>query len=142
MLLTEPVKDETETLRDCLDGWVEGDELAALASYETGDGGGSGASSLAAATSPELGIVGSMACQQLMGKILKKKPSIGLEVSNAIQAEALAVMVYRLVTVWSRAERRRGWIKGRMESLAEQTPGRRNPLCVVKKVLVVAASIV
>jgi hypothetical protein len=64
LLLTEPVKDETETLRDCLDGRVEGDELAALASYEAGDGGGSGASSLAVAAPPELGIVESMVCQK------------------------------------------------------------------------------
>jgi hypothetical protein len=35
LLLTEPVKDETEKLRDCLegcDGSVDGEELAALGS--------------------------------------------------------------------------------------------------------------
>lgn len=63
MLLTEPVKEETDTLRDCLDGWdgkVFGEELAALASYEASDGGGSGASSFPIAGSLKLALEGSM----------------------------------------------------------------------------------
>lgn len=49
------MKDETETLRECLEGWdgnVNGEELAALGSYE-GDCGCCGASSEAMADEPE-----------------------------------------------------------------------------------------
>lgn len=49
------MKDETETLRECLEGWdgnVDGEELAALGSYE-GDCGGCGGSSEAMADEPE-----------------------------------------------------------------------------------------
>lgn len=49
------MKDETETLRECLEGWdgnVDGEELAALGSYE-GDCGGCGDSSEAMAGEPE-----------------------------------------------------------------------------------------
>lgn len=49
------MKDETETLRECLEGWdgnVDGEELAALGSYE-GDCDGCGDSSEAMADEPE-----------------------------------------------------------------------------------------
>lgn len=87
------MKEETDTLRDCLDGWdgkVFGDELAALASYEASEGGGSGASSLAMAGSLKLALEGSMiwivaaACQQ-------KEALDGLAEGNSLSTNGLEV---------------------------------------------------
>lgn len=87
------MNEETDTLRDCLDGWdgkVYGDELAALASKEASDGGGSGASSLAMAESLKLVVLkGSMALDGGGRLASKKKPWMGWRRG----------VVYRL-TVW------------------------------------------